>query len=63
MSSNYSIILDKGERHEDHVRHIFRYLFSGPNSTYNRFLERSKYDWDAETEVLQGYLIQNANLK
>ena len=31
MSSNYSIIIDKGERHEYYVRRIFRCLFSGPN--------------------------------
>ena len=31
MSSNYSIIIDKGERHEDYVRHIFRDPLSGPN--------------------------------
>ena len=52
MYLNYSIILDKGELHEDYVRHIFRDLFSRPNSTFNSFVERSKYDWYTETEVL-----------
>ena len=32
MYSNYSIIIDKVERHEDCVRHIFRNLLLGPNS-------------------------------
>ena len=30
MSLNYSIIIDKGERNENYVRHIFRYLMPGP---------------------------------
>ena len=35
MSSNYSIIVDKGEHHKDYGRHIFRFLLLGPNSTSN----------------------------
>ena len=34
---NYSIIIDKGERYENYVSHIFRALLSGPNSTFNFF--------------------------
>ena len=30
MSSYYSIIIDKGEHHDDYFRHIFRSLLSGP---------------------------------
>ena len=45
MSSNYSIIIDKREFHADYVRHIFRALLSVPNSTFNSFIERNKYDW------------------
>ena len=30
MSSNYSIIIDKGERHNNCARHIFRDILSGP---------------------------------
>ena len=30
MSSNYSIIIDKGEFREDYVIHILRALLSGP---------------------------------
>ena len=50
MSSNYSIGLDKGQRHEDYVRHIFRYLLSGPNSTFNFFIARTNYDWGAQEQ-------------
>ena len=35
MSSNYSIIIYKVECHEDHMRHIFRDIFLGPNSTFS----------------------------
>ena len=49
MSSNQSIIIDKGEHHDDYVRHIFRYILSGPNSTFNFLIERTKYDWDTGT--------------
>ena len=38
MSSNYSIIIDKGEHHEDYVRRILRYILAGPNSTFNCFI-------------------------
>ena len=38
MSSNYSIIIDKGEIHKDYVRHICRDLFPGTNSTSDRFI-------------------------
>ena len=31
MSSNYSIIIDKGECYDDYVRHILRDLLKGPN--------------------------------
>ena len=36
------------ELHEDYVRHIFRDLFSVPNSTLNHFIEIIKDDWDTE---------------
>ena len=63
MSSNYSIILDKGERHEYYVRHIFRDILSGPNSTLKYFIKISKDYWDTVTEVLEGDIIQNATEK
>ena len=52
MSSNSSIIFDKVESHEYYVHHIFRALLLGPNSTFNCFIERSKYYWDTVTEFL-----------
>ena len=42
MYSNYSIIIDKVERHEDYVCHIFRVLLSGPNQNFNSFIEITK---------------------
>ena len=38
MSSKYSIFLDKGEHHEDDVRHIYRNILSVPNSTFIRLI-------------------------
>ena len=35
MSSNDSIIIDKGEHCEDYFRHIFRDILLGPNSNFN----------------------------
>ena len=49
MSSNYTIIIEKGECHGDYVCHIFRALLSGPNSTFNHFIEITKDDWDTGT--------------
>ena len=56
MSSNYSIVFDRREHHEDYVCHIFRDLLSGPNSTFNSFIERTKDDWDTVTEAPEGEL-------
>ena len=44
MSSNHSIILDKGERYEGYAIHIFRALLSGPNSYFKNFIEGAKDD-------------------
>ena len=60
MYSNYSIIIDKGKRHADYVRHIFRDLLSWQKSSSNFFIERKKDDWDTETEVPAAELIQNS---
>ena len=51
MSSNYSINIDIGERHEDYIRRIFRDLLTGPNSTSDCFIESTKYDWETSREV------------
>ena len=63
MSSNYSTIIDIGEHHKDYVCHIFRDLLSGPNSTFNYFIERAKYHWETVTEVPSMELIHNSNEK
>ena len=63
MSSNYYIIIDKVEHHEYYVIHIFRALFSGPNSTCNRLIEIMKDDWDTVIEVSAEELVQNATEK
>ena len=44
MSSNYPIIIDKGELHEYYLRYIFSDLLSGPKSTLDCFIERNKDD-------------------
>ena len=38
MSSNYYIIIDKVEHHEDDVIHIYRNILSVPNSTFIRLI-------------------------
>ena len=60
MFSNESIIIDKGELHEDCVKHIFGGIFPGQNSTFNSFFESNVDDQDTGTEVLAGDLIHNA---
>ena len=39
MYSNYKIIIERVELHEDSVFHHLRGLFSGQNSTLNHFIE------------------------
>ena len=54
MSLNYSLIIDKGEHHEDYVKNVFRDLLSGTNSAFNFFVEKTKDDWDTGREVPSG---------
>ena len=63
MFSNYQIIIDKWEQHGDYVRHIFRDILSGPNSTFNSFIERTKDYCYTIREVPEVKLIQNTNEK
>ena len=46
MFSNHLIIIDKVERHEDYVRHIFRDLLSGKNSKLNGVIKRENNYWE-----------------
>ena len=45
MSSNYTIMIDKGERREGYVCNLFRNLLAGKNSNFNNFIEKTKDDW------------------
>ena len=38
MSSNYTIIIDQGERNDDYVFHLLMDLLSGPISIINGFI-------------------------
>ena len=51
ICSNDSIVIDKGKKQKDYVRHIFRYLLSGTNKNFNSFIESTKDDWETEIEV------------
>ena len=51
MSSNYSINVDTGERHEDYVRRIFRDLLTGTDSTFGCSIERAKDYWETVREI------------
>ena len=63
MSLDYSIIIDKGEQHENYIHHIFIDLFSGPNSAFSRFIEKTKGDCYTFTEVPTREIIHNATYK
>ena len=63
MSSNYSIIIDKEEHHEDYVRHIFRDLLSDTKPTFNYFIENTKDDWYKGRKLPPGKLIKNTTEK
>ena len=56
----YSIIIDKGEKHKYYVFHIFKSIFSGPNSTFDIIVGSAKGDEDTGSKVSSGELIQNA---
>ena len=45
MYSNYTIIIYKGELHDNYVCHLFGYLFSGPNSAFDSFIDLEKDYW------------------
>ena len=63
MSSNSSIIIYKGERHEDYVCHIFRYPFTETKSTLNSFIEKKNDDWVTGTEFPAESVINRINRK
>ena len=59
MSSNDTIIIDKGERLAIFF-HISRALLLGPNSTSNIFIETTKDNLDTGSEILASDLIRNS---
>ena len=63
MYSNYTIIIDERELHEDYICNIFRDILSGPKSTLNNFIEIRNNYWDAVTEVPSPEIIYNATEK
>ena len=52
MSSNYTIIIDKGERHWYYVCRIFRDILSGPNPNFNNLIEIKNDDWDTGSKTV-----------
>ena len=63
VSYNYTISIDKGGCYEGFVRHLFRDIFSGPNSTFNSFVEIKKDYCYTGSEVLASDLINNSTDK
>ena len=63
VSPNYTIIIDKGERHEYYVSHIFRFILSGINSSFDSFISITKDDWDTGTEIPAPDLVYNCTKK
>ena len=63
MYSNYTIIIYKGELHDNYVCHLFGYLFSGPNSAFDSFIDLEKDYWYTWTEVPAPEIIHNSTVK
>ena len=61
--SNYTIIIDQRELHEDSFSHLYRDILSGPNSTLNGFISIKPYYRETVTEVPALELIHNATEK
>ena len=59
ISFYYTIIIYKGEYHEEYILHLLRPLLLGPNSTFNCFIQRTKYEWYTGIDISLGELIGN----
>ena len=47
MSSKYTIILDKGRRHEYYTHNLLiNSIISGKKSTFNHSIKKTKQEWD-----------------
>ena len=51
IPSDYTIIINKGGLNENYVCHIFIDLLEVPNSTFNRFIGISNYEWDTGIDI------------
>ena len=51
ISSYYSVVIDKGGCHENCFCHIFRYILSGPNSTFKHFINITKDECDTGIDI------------
>ena len=55
--TNYEIIEERGGRHEDIVLDLFDALLSGKNDIFNRFVERSRDDWEIGSDITHDSLV------
>ena len=56
-------MIEYGGCNEEYINKILRDLLSGPNSTFNFFIERIKFEWDKRTDIKAGYIVQNETKK
>ena len=55
--TNYEMIEERGGRHEDIVLDLFDALLSGKNDIFNRFVERSRDDWEIGSNIMHDSLV------
>ena len=55
--TNYEMIEERGGRHEDIVLDLFDALLSGKNDIFNRFVERSRDDWEIGSDITHDSLV------
>ena len=55
--SNYEMIIERGGKHEDIVLDLFDALLSGKNDVFNRFVERSRDDWEVGSDITHDSLV------
>ena len=57
IMTNYELIGERGGRHEDIVLDLFDALLSGKNDVFNRFVERSRDDWEVGSDITHDSLV------
>ena len=60
IMSNYELIGKRGGKHDDIILDIYDALLSGKNEVFNRFVERSKDDWEVGSDVTHDAFINSA---